>query len=314
MPKGLFNPKNVAPDTGGPGFKEGPVRVDASNLVIYQSPAPKTPKADYVQPLPIVALMWDVTRLDENLEPLTDEHDNPLTEQLRFSLGGKSLAQVHPGKADNADDEEIEDLGEKVGTKGDTLFMVNSNFQIHPKSSVHYLYKSLVSKVDDKFIDRVWAPDWNGMVTVMKIETSGDTMTQEDQNGKKVERPVTYKVVEKVVSMGKGKGKAAAGGKDAGKDASGKDGGNDRATEEKAIQPILEAISSELDGTQVTMKALNSRVSKALQASKIDTKQHVSILALVKDDEWLKKNAKKYDMTVDTEERTVAFGTVAAAE
>ncbi len=114
MKKGWANPKNAAPDTGGGGgFKEGLVQVDLSEYGVHQNKGAEGKE----QPAPITALIWDVTRLDENMEPLHNpEGGEALTEKLVFSLGGKSITKVHPGKGSGPDDEEIEDQGAAVGT------------------------------------------------------------------------------------------------------------------------------------------------------------------------------------------------------
>lgn len=305
MPNGLLNPKNAAPDTGGSGFKEGMIRVDTSVFRVHKDKDPDPLPKDYIPRDPICALIWDVTRLNENMEPMTDEHENPLIETLKFGLGGKSITKVHPGKAEGPDDEEVEDLGVVVGTEGPTVFMADKDFQIHPKSAIHYLYNSLKNKVDEKFIDRVWAPDWNGLVVFMKSHVTDDKI----KDSKGVERPISYKVVDKVVAMGKkAKGEAASKGEVKG-------GADPKSKEaETKLVPILEALSSELDTTSITMKAFNTRVATALKKNEVDAKLHVPILALIKDEQWLKKNSDKFDMTVDFEERTVVFGTLAKDE
>lgn len=299
MPKGLLNPKNYAQDTGGGGFKEGFVRVDRSVFKVHQAP----PRGGEVLQ-PVCALAWDVTRLDEDLEPLLDDSGAPITELLPFSLGGKSLPQVHPGGADSIDDEDVQDLLVAVGTEGPTIFLVNPEFKINPKSSAAHLFASLI-KVDSKMeeiVDRTWAPDYAGMVVFLK-SIPDPTVSMADAKG--VTRPTNFKTVDKIVkSPGQAKTKGAA---------AGKDGGANSETE-SALKSILEALSHEMDGKQLTLKALNTRVSRALQAGKVDTKLHIPTLALAKDAAWLKKNAEKYDMTVDFEAGTVVFGILAEAQ
>jgi hypothetical protein len=129
------------------------------------------------------------------------------------------------------------------------------------------------------------------------------------------ERPITYKVVDKVVRLpysSKG-GRTAAGG------AKGATGGagtgvKDAKTAEAEVKlgEILEALSAELDGTQITSKRLSMRVSDALKKGDVDPKLHVPVIALLKDQAWLKANSKKYDMTCDFEENSVVFGTLEA--
>ncbi len=72
-------------------------------------------------------------------------------------------------------------------------------------------------------------------------------------------------------------------------------------------------LSETLDGQALTRKALSTKVSTLLQAQNVDTKMHIPILQLVKDNEWLTKNGGKYDFTLDVEAGTVTFGSPAAA-
>jgi len=88
-----------------------------------------------------------------------------------------------------------------------------------------------------------------------------------------------------------------------------KGGGATAGAEVEAIlKPILEKLSEDLDGQQLTRKALTTRVSGALQSGGVPPKMHVPVLTLVKDNTWLSKNAAKYDITFDAEANTVVFG------
>lgn len=304
MARGLFKKENAAADTGG-GFREGIVRVDASCYKVYQASAPATPGKNFTQRPPTVALVWNITRLNEETqEPLEDNEGNPIAEVLNFGLGGKSLTLINPGQAESPDDEEPEDLGVEVNTEGPTLFF-KGEFKIHQMSAAYHLMQSLLKAgFKEDYVYREWAPDYKGLVCFMKTFLDEDHKMAGNDG---VERPVPYKVVDKIIR--------APYEKKAGKTAAGADkaagNGKGDAASEKLLKPILEAISSEMDGQQLTKKALSTRVSTALQKGKVDSKLHVPILSLVKDDGWLKKNAGLYDMTVDAEEGTIIFGTLA---
>lgn len=288
---GLLNPKNAAPNTGG-GFKEGLIRVDNSIFRVVQPNA----AAGEVARGPHLALVWDITRLDENMEPLTDEHDQPIVETLTFGVGGKSLTNYRVGKADGPDDQEIEDLGDKVGTEGPTLYPIQDPpAKINPKSGIHYLYVSLENKYDEAHINHTWAPDHIGLLAHMSTVPGEGTMKGKDG----VERPFMMKVVDKVLKLGyenKGSKGAAKGSK--------------VSEAETTLGSILEALSEKLDGKAPrTLKKFGLDVAEALRAAEVDAKLMIPITNLYKDIAWLSKNAKKYDMTVDTEDNTIAFGT-----
>lgn len=323
MPKGLLNPKNATESTGG-GFREGVVRIDKSAFAVVQPRGGKDREA----PQPVCALVWDVTRLDEHtLEPLvSDAGDNegaPVTETIVFGMGGKSLTSVHPGKADSADDDDVEDLGVEVGVEGPTVFVENTQFSLNKKSALANLMVSLEGAgFKPEYLDRVWANDFTNSVFFMKTQVSADTMKGDD--GK--ERPINYKVVSKIIRAGydkkgaSGNGGAAKGGAKptsgaqapaaaSGQTAATSNGkGGDEA--ESILKPILESLSEQLDGTRITRKALNMKVTGALADGKIAPKLHVPVLQLVKNDEWLLKNAARFDITFDQGANTIAFGTV----
>lgn len=299
MPKGLFQPKNFAPDTGG-GFKEGMVRIDKSVFVVHKAPDPENPPKDYVARAPVCALKWSITRLDEDLDPITDDDGGAITEVATFSLGGKSLVQVHPGNASSAEDEEVEDQGDKVGAEGNTLFLIAPNFQLHPKSGAAHLFASLKAKdYSEEYLDRVWAPDFEGMVCFMKNVPDTDVMIT-GNDGK--ERATPFKVVEKIVVFPyKSKGKT---------DKAAKGGGEKVDSEvEGVLSGILQKLSEELDGQQVSKKALANRVSSAIQKAKVQSKQQIAVLDLLKNESWLKKNSGLFDITLNAD-GSVVFGTL----
>jgi hypothetical protein len=293
---GLLHPKN-AQESSNFAFKEGFVKVVNSSFKVIQPREPKEKKKDYIARSPFTALVWDVNRLDENLEPLTDEHDNPLTESIEFSLGSKGITNWHPGKGDTPDDTDIEDQGVKPGAEGNTIFIVNASAAINSNSGISALSTSLLGKVEELFLNREWAPDWIGGVFYMK----GIQVKSGEGDGAFT---YTQKIVDKVVSLGK----KTAQGTVSGKPEAAASKPDDAA--EKAIQPIMEALSAELDGTKVGFKTLVNRVSTALKNNNVDAKLHVPVLALVKDVAWLKKNTGLFDMATDVEAKTVVFGTL----
>lgn len=299
MGMGLMNPKNAAPESGGP-FKEGHIRVDTSAYKVHQGDA----IAGQAQRQPVLALVWGITRLDEDLDPIEDAESNPVTEVLVFGLGGKSLLSAHPGGADSPNDQEIEDLGVEVKTEGPTVHLASKDFQLHAKSSCMVLMKSLEKAgVKESALDQTWAPQWVGCVFHMKTFLDNDMQMDDGKGGK---RPLGYKIVNKIVKgPGEGGGK-----KKKGEEKTAAAAGTGAKTPVKApgktaeletyLGPILEFISTEKDGQVMTRKALAVLVSQRLQTAKppIDAKLHIPILAgCVKNDDWLKENGHKYDMT-----------------
>ena len=295
MPKGLLNPKNAVKSTGG-GFKEGIIRVDDSYFAVNKLPESST------SPI-VAALTWDVTRLDEELEPLTHpEDDTPITETLIFGCGGKSLPQVHPGKAESPDDSEIEDAGDTPGhSRGNTLYLINQDWRPHEKSSVMHLFKSLqVAGYKEEYLDRIWAPDFKGLIVRMRTEVTDEKINPNDKN------TISYKVVDRIIRAPYEKPKSKTTGKaPVGAAANGQDKG---AEAEGLLAMILVTLQEANPGVSMTRKALNTRINQQLQERKIDPRLFVPVMSFTKDDAWLRKHAADYGMTVDFDKGTVVFG------
>jgi len=284
MPKaqGLMNPENAS--KGGGVFKEGIARIDANYYTVHQGKP-----GEGESPVPATKWLWEVSRLQENGEdPMVDEHDEPVKEELVFSFGGKCLPFVHPGKADGPDDEEPEDLGTTLGVKGNTIYLNAADWKPNERSGLMTLTKSMQSLgIKPEFLNRCWAPDWNGCVFEMKSlpSTGADGKT------------FNYKIVSRILVGPGGKSKSKS--------------TNGKANEvETYLAPILHAISQELDGTQVTRKVFLNRVRGALDAGHVDSKLLVPMLSLCKDDKWLLEHGQTFDFILDPGQNTITFGTV----
>lgn len=298
IPKGLFDPKNAVKSTGG--FKEGFVQVDSSCFKVHRG---RTGEGE-PERSPTLVMAWGVTRLDEDAhDPLTTEEGDVITEEITFGLGGKALSQAHPGRADSAEDEEIEDVGVEVGASGPTIYLINKEWFPHEKSAIIHLYDSLKARgVKPEDLERVWAPDFVGSVFRVKSQGSGEKMQRPDLKhpGMVVEQEIMYKVVDKIVK-GPRTAKSAA---------KSKANGVAKSSEaEKLIAPLMDAISDLKAGESMTRKALKAQVSRMLNESSIDPKMHVDIMQLTMNDAWLKANGGKYDFIY--EDDRITFGTAA---
>ena len=304
MARGLLNPKNAV--EGGGGFKEGMVRVDRACFKVYQNKAREGQEAL----APVLALIWGVTRLDpDNHEPLKNDDGGDQKEELQMSLGGKSLNQAHPGKADSADDEEVEDLKAEVGTEGPTVFLTNPTFKLNSKSGCSQLMESLrTAGFKEEYLDRVWAPDFVGCIFHMKNLVSKDTMTGSD--GK--EYTINYKVVDKIIRASyekKGKETSQETRQETKATAAGAGGASGRNDEAEAVMAtILTKLSEDLAGQTLTRKALSTRITGLLQANGVAPKLHVPALTLSKDNAWLAGHGAAYDYEFDAEKNTLTFG------
>lgn len=288
---GLMNPKNASKSAGP--FKEGFVRVDSNSYRVHQNKAGE----GQAEAIPATKWFWGITRLAEDgTSPLLDEHDEPITEELFFSFGGKCLPFVHPGRATSPEDEEPEDLGTELNTEGNTIFVAAPNWTPNERSAVIVLTRSMATAgINSMYYDRCWAPDWNGCVFYMTTQV-GD----KGADG----RSFNYKIVSKVLTGpgSKKNTKAAAVSAPNGKP----------AEAEAQIAPILTALSEELDGQSITRKAFLNRVRGKLEETKIDSKLMIPTLNYARDDKWLIANGPKYDFSYDPDTSTITFGSPAA--
>ncbi len=273
----LFDPAIEAKSSDGSRFKEGNIRVRESVFKVHQQ---KVPEGVSI-PAPVFGLQWIAERLDEDLEPLTDDDGNPLVEVLFFSGGGKSLAQIHPGEGEGPSDDEPTDLGVEVDTEGNTIAIINPSFKLHEKSGMKKLLKSLKKAGWKDEFARMWAHDYVGLVAFIKGEVDEEVQVQgrkqDPKTGKNETYGVTYKVVDRIhtypyeqTDKKKGARKPAA---------------------SNAAETVAKELLAELSGTS-TKKAVSSKIMGLLNEKRIDPKLHVPILTLVKDDKWLAKNAE----------------------
>ena len=279
---GLMNPDNASKSAGI--FKEGFVRIDFNSYKVHQGKGGDSGEST----APATKWSWMVTRLGEDAEtPITDEHDEPVTEELLFSFGGKALAHVHPGHADGPDDPEPEDLGTDVGVEGNTIFLASDKWTPNEKSGLMVLTASMSKQgIPADYFNRCWAPEWNGCIFEMKSQAG-----EKGNDG----RAFSYKVVSKVVVRpGGGKGKIAS--------VNGKGAIDPTAL----LGPILKSISEELDGQQITHKAFIARVKTAINAK--DARALVPVLSLAKDWKWLQDHGDEFDLYVDEATASVHFG------
>ncbi len=291
---GFLHPDNA--NEGSIGFKEGLVRVDAAAFKVHQPPVAEGTGETRN---PFLALVWNVTRLDEDKTPLIDNENNPLTEEVIFSLGGKSLQHAHPGICSNYEDEDVEDAGVDINAEGPTIYLTNATWRPDKKSGLVNLQLSLKDKgVDSRILNRVWAPDYVGGIVFLKNQPSGQTIQRPDKTGKLVDQTFSYKVVDKIeraFGLGAEPKKRAAATKTAGHAANGKT--VESSEVEAKLKPILDEIGMAQIGKTISKKALAATVNKMLTEQAVPPPIFMPIMNMVRDDAWLTANAAKYEFT-----------------
>ena len=322
--KGFF--RDPAPEMAM-GFKGGNVEVLESSFKVVH---PDTP-AGGTDPGAHPALVWKVKRLDDELQPiLNSETDEPVIEELGFSVGNKFLSKIHPGKADSPDDKDIEDAGYADGAEGNTLFFVNGPVQIHAKSAARVLYASLEDGLKDestgklfftgagvaeKYLDKIWAPYWKGCIFHMTGFANPLFLEMESRKDASKKFAVTYKIVDKIIrgpgEKGK-KGDAAESGKGGDKAAAGEKGGKSGASGDAEVVAIVKQVMNKLSedqsGKELSFKLFWKAAGDTLKGLNPKAELLVPATQMLKDEQWLADNAKAFDMTVDADKRVVAIG------
>ena len=281
----LFNPENFAPEStqnAKKQFQEGWVRVDQSAIkVINTAPANKDPQ-------PVLAKVWDITRLNEDLEPLVDPSaDEELRETLVYKMGKQALAIVHPANGSSPDDNSPERLGDTIGTSGNTFDVADGQtFQLHPKTGAAHLMNSLKKcGVPDTILNRGWCPDEVGCIFYMKSLVDGqmdNKFTKRDGTEVNEKVDITYKVVDKIsgtMPRGAKKSSPAA----------------DLGT---ATISVLDKIKADLN-EPVTKKTFKLRVNAAMQSLSTPPALRVPILNNLTDDTWLANNLEDNGLVYD---------------
>lgn len=249
------------------------------------------------------------------IHPITDDGEkveDAAEMDLVLGLGKKSIASFHPGKADNAEDAEPEDLGDEVGTEGNTIYSTDGML---PNAATTYavFMKSLAHKgFAAKSIADCYAPNFMGLkfelatVTPDKLEAYGGKK-RPAENGSKI----TYKVVQSIIEHPKAastkKEKAAKPTKAAAAALSsvatststasadeGSGGGGDEA--EDIARSVLGDVSVKLAGQ--TKKLNGVKTFWLANYGKNDPKLQKTAREFVNNATWLKDNLEAMDAAV----------------
>ncbi len=122
---------------------------------------------------------------------------------MSFGLGGKSLANFHPGTASSPTDDDPQDAGDEVNSEGPTIYC--SEGATLNTSSGYWIFRNSLVKAgfSKEIIEQTWAPAFEGM----KFVWSSGTQDKLEKYGSKArteapkpgERPITMKVCENII-------------------------------------------------------------------------------------------------------------------
>jgi hypothetical protein len=296
MPKGSFATKDAYEVSLG--FQEGWGAVTNAVICVHQYNPDKT-TGDQLPPF--LALALTIQRTDDAGK---ETDDDPVTEYLKVD---KDLDKARPGNADGAEDEDPEDLGDALGTEGNTIWC-NDGYKFNSKSKFMVFTKSLEScGFKPEVLGRGFAPDLVGLkahfkqVPLPKIDPSA----KRDPMALVVDKITQYPYEKRSPAKGKATGKATAVAASAkvapvakadlnGEDAS------------AAAAGLLIELAAELSGQAVSkQKLFTLGFSRAIKA-KVDKGMHKGIQEAFKSDEWLAAQAEAIGAAYDGGEMTFA--------
>lgn len=292
------------------GIQEGVVEIVGAVVKVHQYP-PNRRSGEQGDPFPCVQLT--VVRCDKNGERIS-------TDEIKEELGIGKLDKFHPGKAENAADNDPEDLGEEVDTEGNCIYATDANSHLNKKCKWILFADSLEQKgFKPEVLQNGYMTDLVGLKVEVKTETLPRTP------GYKGDKDPTALVATRILQFPydkKGKASAKAPAKSQAKPPASASAPAPAATpstsgtDEEIALSMLGAVADEYAGQEeaIERRKLQTAVQTKLMRLKVPVKQHKGILDLVKNDEWLQaKTAEEDDspvfgrIVVDFEAATVMF-------
>ena len=277
-------------------FKEGNVLIVKAVCAAFQFP-PNSKTG--VQSDPFPAVVFDFKQLGEDWA----EADDAEIQTLPIRIG--SFDKIRPGKVTDPNDLEAdpEDLGEEVGTEGNSIFGDDgARLGFNWPAFVESLKKA---GFNPEVIERVYMPDYKGMKCHLKQVPTG-TKYVDKKDGK--EKDSTTWVCTEIQTFpyekkSKGASKAAA-----------PAAGKASASDPKAIALSLLADPSEQFKKMVpSEKPIKRQVFQLQVAQELIRRKitpvnvHNQVTGLLKDDEQLEALANEVGFVVDLEAQTVMF-------
>lgn len=288
------------------GIQEGNVEIIAAISKIHQYP-PNKDTGDQGEPFGCVQLelqQYDSKWVKDDAEPT----------KMEFGWGGGfgKADKFHPGLAQNAQDDDPQDLGDEVDIEGNCICTIVDGAQLNTKCKWIMLSLSL-EKLGFKpeVLGNGFLPDLIGTRGHVK------TITLERIPGSTAKREPTALVFDRIdVFPYEAKKKPAASAK-GGAATPAKTGtsktppppapaGDDDET--IAVRTLAE-VKTEQGGETLEIKAFRSKSTSKLMRAKVPTARHKAILALMTDPAWLQEQSEAEDagMVFDADASTIEF-------
>lgn len=299
------NPKHAVKG-GGFGAQEGFWEIGKASSVVHQYPPNKAGQ----QSDPQTMVRLELFKLDaKTLERHAD--DEPVLEHL--GVGRKNtLEKVRPGNMSGPDDDAPEDLGNELGTEGNTFF-VEEGTTFHEACSFIKFVSSAVEKgFKAELLDKAYLTVLEGT----KFEVERLKGFKPDGADPAAKEPTSLGV-KKILLFGYEKKKTVAGKVASKPTAKAPAAAKEPTAEEAAEIPNVEAVVEAL-GDIAKDKAnkpafkrtlLQASVMTILQKkTKLSMKEKADVIrATVQNDDWLLGHAAEQGFVVDVDAGTVEF-------
>jgi len=278
MPKVGFSKSDAV--TVEMGLQEGYVNIVNVESTIHQF---SNKKGDTWDPFPCVAVTFQIT--DKNYAPVGGEE--PATEY--YSIG--KMDKFHPGQMANGQDEDPEDLGDDVGVKGNCIVSVEGD-KLNDRCKWILFTTELEAKgFKPEILGNGYLPDLigtKGHVYRKKLEKGENYQGKRDPQVLVFDK-IDVRPYEKKAVTGKATAAAPAAGKPKAAGAGKAGGGVD--PEEKAKE-VLGMLADDFSGSALETKALVSKATTKLLRMQVKPADHAGIVAFLKDEKWMGKQAK----------------------
>lgn len=295
----------------GFGFKEGIVVVDKSRVMVFQYPAPKDKPKE--QSDPFTAVVWDVTKLDKDLNVIPlQENEQPTRIVLRLCRVENGRPGLLKEKDFDNPDADPKDLGSEVDTEGNCLYLEEG--QRAEGSGWSKMEESLTTQCGFKeaVVARGIATDYEGMIVHLKtvegdkyVPKRGAKAGQEVQGYNLIADKIIrapYEKNSKVKVGGEGgettKAKRGKSNGEADEGDSGKGGGGDEKLVTTAAKVLTKADSkfkkTFFTGEPVDKKKFESAFIKELWKQVEDDKLQEEVMTFIKTGDGLKAVAREF--------------------
>ncbi len=288
------------------GITEGSVEIVSAISKVHQYPQNRKTGVQG-DPFPCVQIQF------AHLDPKTGQKTDAEPATMEFGIG--SLDKFHPGKVTGPDDEDPEDLGDEVGTEGNTLYPVEDGNRITKSSKWSHL---VVSMEQLGFKPEVLGTGYLPSLVGTKGHVKTVTLPKFDNTREKEPTALVFDKITQFPYEKKGTAPKPAPAKPGTtKPASGKPASAPPAapaTEEADTDEInaiatttLSTVAEKNGGSEMARTKLKSQALTTMLRAKVNAKNQKAVNELFASDEWLTEACENLGIGFDADSGTITF-------